>query len=65
VKRNTPSAFTRVSIPKGGPNQLQDPEVFTWGADGFPDEYRGEQAVVYGHWENSIEDKRSIRLSRL
>jgi serine/threonine protein phosphatase 1 len=43
--------------PRGGPNNLQDPEVFTWGTDGFPDKYRGERAVVYGHWENSVEDK--------
>ena len=43
--------------PQGSPNHLQDPEVFTWGAGGFPDEYRGEQAIVYGHWENSVEDE--------
>jgi serine/threonine protein phosphatase 1 len=43
--------------PQGSPNHLQDPEVFTWGAGGFPDEYRGTQAIVYGHWENSVEDE--------
>jgi hypothetical protein len=34
----------------------QDPEIFAWGPDGFPDEYRGRDYVVYGHWNNTIED---------
>ena len=43
--------------PEGRPNHLQDPEVFTWGTGGFPEEYRGDQSVVYGHWGNSVEDE--------
>lgn len=34
-----------------------DAKVFTWGPDGFPDAYRGEQPVVYGHWDNSVDDE--------
>jgi serine/threonine protein phosphatase 1 len=35
------------------------PEQVTipWDMLGFPDEYRGEISVVYGHWGNSVEDE--------
>ncbi len=29
--------------------EAQQPRSITWGCDGFPERYRGEQAVVYGH----------------
>jgi hypothetical protein len=35
----------------------QDPELLLWGGDGFPDKYRGERPVVYGHWENAVLDE--------
>lgn len=35
---------------------LQDVEVFTWGPDGFPDKYCGDDCVVYGHWDNANKD---------
>ena len=31
-------------------------DIFPWEMDGFPDEYQGEDSVVYGHWGAS-EDK--------
>jgi serine/threonine protein phosphatase 1 len=31
-------------------------KTFIWGPEGFPDEYGGEQAVVYGHHGNAVED---------
>jgi len=34
----------------------QSPDVFVWGADGFPEQYRGQDCVVYGHWNNAAED---------
>jgi len=42
--------------PGGGPLHLQDPEALVWGTPDFPDGYHGERSVVYGHWENSVED---------
>jgi len=41
----------------GRPVQLQDAQNLIWGPDGFPDQYRGRDAVVYGHWDNSVDDK--------
>ena len=29
--------------------EAQNPRDITWGCDGFPERYHGEQAVVYGH----------------
>ncbi len=31
----------------------QTPESLVWGNGAFPAEYRGETAVVYGHWNNA------------
>lgn len=42
---------------KGSPLNLQDPETLIWGPEGFPDGYRGQEAVVYGHWDNAIKDE--------
>jgi diadenosine tetraphosphatase ApaH/serine/threonine PP2A family protein phosphatase len=38
----------------------EDSNIFTWGTGGFPDEYRGEQPVVYGHWNNTGEDENGL-----
>jgi len=35
----------------------EDPNIFTWGTGGFPDEYCGEESVVYGHWNDTGEDE--------
>ena len=43
--------------PRGGPMHLQDPEALIWGTKSFPNDYRGERSVVYGHWENSADDE--------
>lgn len=40
----------------GRPLQFQDADQLIWGPDGFPEGYRGRDAVVYGHWDNSVED---------
>jgi len=42
---------------KGSPPHVLDPETLIWGPDGFPDGYHGQDAVVYGHWDNSIVDE--------
>ena len=31
----------------------QTVEALIWGANGFPDEYRGVETVAYGHWDNA------------
>jgi serine/threonine protein phosphatase 1 len=36
------------------PLNLHDPETLLWGPDGFPEGYHGQEAVVYGHWDNSV-----------
>lgn len=41
----------------GIPMQLQDPQTLIWGPDGFPDGYNSGEAVVYGHWNNAVEDE--------
>ena len=43
--------------PLGGEDIHGEPDVFVWGPEGFPAEYRGSQDVVYGHWNNAILDK--------
>jgi serine/threonine protein phosphatase 1 len=41
----------------GRPVEMQDAQELIWGPDAFPDQYQGRDAVVYGHWDNSVEDK--------
>lgn len=36
---------------------LRDRETKIWGPQGFPDGYHGREAVVYGHWDNSVMDE--------
>lgn len=43
--------------PDGGPIDLRGLEALLWGKDDFPDQYRGARSVVYGHWENPMEDE--------
>jgi serine/threonine protein phosphatase 1 len=31
--------------------------IFPWSMEGFPDQYQGEDSVVYGHWGNAVEDE--------
>jgi hypothetical protein len=40
--------------------RLEDQSVnaLIWGANGFPDQYRGTETVAYGHWNNSDVDLR-------
>lgn len=33
-----------------------DPQVWVWGTERFPTLYQGERNVVYGHWDNSVDD---------
>ena len=37
---------------------VPDPDVYVWGLPGFPEEYRGEEPVVYGHRNDAVEDDR-------
>lgn len=41
---------------QGRPLREQEREVLIWGPAGFPDAYRGEQPVVYGHRDNAVEN---------
>lgn len=36
--------------------ESQNPEVFLWGCNDFPDSYRGEDSIVYGHHRNAVLD---------
>ena len=59
----------RAGVDLGGQLISQDPEIFVWGPDGFPDEYRGKDWVVYGHRNNTVEDSNgwpqpSVRVNR-
>lgn len=40
----------------GLPIESQRPDACIWGASGFPQEYRGETLVVYGHWNDALLD---------
>jgi len=44
-------------ILNGIPLHLQDPQTLVWGPDDFPAGYHGQEAVVYGHWDNSVVDE--------
>jgi len=47
-------------LPDGGPVETQETEHLLWGASGFPDGHRGEDRIVYGHWDNAVLDKRGL-----
>lgn len=34
--------------------ETRKPDFMIWGVKGFPDNYRGEEPVVYGHWNNAL-----------
>lgn len=40
--------------PRGAAPEEQETEALLWGADDFPDQYRGNDLIVYGHWNNAI-----------
>ncbi len=42
--------------PDGTPPVADDGGFLVWGHPGFPDEYRGEARVVYGHHGDGVED---------
>jgi serine/threonine protein phosphatase 1 len=41
----------------GVPLHLQDPQTLVLGPVDFPDGYHGQETVVYGHWNNAVEDE--------
>jgi len=43
-----------VGIRDDRPLNLHDAETLLWGPDDFPEGYHGQEAVVYGHWDNSV-----------
>jgi calcineurin-like phosphoesterase family protein len=43
--------------PGAGPVESQEVDSMIWGTDDFPDEYRGEDIIVYGHWNNAVLDR--------
>lgn len=34
--------------------ESSETDVFVWGPTGFPEEYSGADAVIYGHWNNAV-----------
>ena len=42
--------------PACGAMPLQDTETLIWGTERFPGDYGGERSVIYGHWDNSVDD---------
>jgi serine/threonine protein phosphatase 1 len=42
--------------PSGVPLENQSRNALLWGGDGFPEDYRGAEIVVYGHWNNAEVD---------
>jgi hypothetical protein len=38
--------------------------VLMWGANGFPEDYRGGETVAYGHWDNAELDPRGCQNPR-
>jgi serine/threonine protein phosphatase 1 len=42
--------------PAGGKAEAQSTDHLLWGAEGFPDDYRGEDRIVYGHANNAVLD---------
>jgi diadenosine tetraphosphatase ApaH/serine/threonine PP2A family protein phosphatase len=42
--------------PTVGTLEDQPRRALIWGASGFPREYRGDELVVYGHWNNAVLD---------
>jgi serine/threonine protein phosphatase 1 len=44
-------------------DQLVD--ALIWGANGFPNQYRGTETVAYGHWNNADLDPRDWPLPRI
>ena len=54
----TPDVFcVHGGILDDGAQSLWDPESMLWGPQCFPDGYRGQQAVAYGHWDNATIDE--------
>ena len=39
-----------------GQLRSRDPDVFVWGVGGFPEQYSGRHRVIYGHWDNAVDD---------
>ncbi|MCI0658029.1 MAG: serine/threonine protein phosphatase [Acidobacteria bacterium] len=42
--------------PHAGRVERQDVECLIWGTDDFVEKYRGEDAIIYGHWNNAVLD---------
>lgn len=44
--------------PAGGKAEAQPIDHLIWGVDAFPDEYRGDDTIVYGHANNAVLDEK-------
>ena len=42
--------------PAGGRVEEQRTDPLLWGAEGFPEDYHGDDRVIYGHWNNADVD---------
>jgi hypothetical protein len=42
--------------PRIGTLDRQPVGAFVWGTDNFLDSYRGDEMVIYGHWDNAVVD---------
>jgi serine/threonine protein phosphatase 1 len=50
---------------EGGAVETQKRESLIWGSKEFPDRYRGEDQIVYGHWNNYGVDEEGRPLPRI
>lgn len=45
--------YSHAGIPLNSPDlSLEHPDLFRWGTRDFPDTYKGEKLVIYGHFSN-------------
>lgn len=55
--RTGDAIFTHGGLdPAGGPVEGQSSDNLIWGTKDFADNYRGQETLVYGHWNNAVID---------
>jgi len=54
--RNTDVICVHAGVDAEGGMIAPIPDQIVWGSGDFPEEYRGEARVVYGHWNNAVEN---------
>ena len=52
--QNADGFFSHAGVDGHFALSAQPREALVWGDDAFPDSYRGQEVVVYGHWRNVV-----------